>query len=352
MIAKASKMDGRERVLTALAREKPDRIPADLWAEPGVWERLKKDLNVDSEEAVRETLAIDIRYISPIYPADTIANGIRQNMWGERWEKVETCYGLEWEHTRGALHDATSLEEMQTFSWPSCDQVDYSRIAAEVARCEGRAIFFGNADFFERPGLVRGLQNILVDVKIAPEIVDFLQERFVSFFIEDFYRTLEASHRRIDVFWALTDLGTQDRLIMGREAMERFIFAPLRRMAKVVHREGVKLMFHSCGAVRETIPDLLACGVDILNPLQPAARGMEPASLKRDFGDALCFHGGIDIQYLLPRGNPENVAAEARRVAGILGEGGGYILAPSHNIQLDTPTGNILAMYRPDIRAA
>jgi uroporphyrinogen decarboxylase len=123
-------------------------------------------------------------------------------------------------------------------------------------------------------------------------------------------------------------------------------------MAEVVHREGVKLMFHSCGAVRETIPDLLACGVDILNPLQPAARGMEPASLKRDFGDALCFHGGIDIQYLLPRGNPENVAAEARRVAGILGEGGGYILAPSHNIQLDTPTGNILAMYRPDIRAA
>jgi uroporphyrinogen decarboxylase len=343
-------MDSRERVLAAIQRVKPDRVPADLWAEPAVWERLKSDLGCATEEAVRERLGIDVRYISPRYPPDSYRNGIRQNMWGERWAKTTTVYGTEWEHTQGALHGAQSIAELEAFPWPTCDEVDYSHLAEEARQSEGRALFFGNADFFERPGLVIGLENMLVDVMIAPDLVDFLQERFVTFFIEDFYRTLEASGRRIDVFWALTDLGTQERLLMGREAMERFIFAPLARMAEVVHREGVKVMFHSCGAVREVIPELIASGVDILNPLQPAAKGMEPAGLKRDFGARLAFHGGIDIQYLLPRESPETVAAEARRVAEVLGGDGGYVLSPSHNIQLDTSTANILAMYDPRAR--
>jgi len=343
-------MDSRERVLAAISHQPPDRVPCDLWAEPGVWERLKRDLGAKTEEDVRTVLDVDIRYISPIYPPDTITNGVRQNMWGERWEKTSTVYGLEWEHTRGVLFDAQTQADLEAFPWPTCDQVDYSHVKEEVRRYEGRAIFFGNADFFERPGLVRGLENILVDVMLNQDMVDYLQERFVSFFIEDFHRTMEAAGGKIDVFWALTDLGTQHGLFMGRDAMERYVFKPLKRLAEVVHRAGVKLMFHSCGAVREVIPDLINCGVDILNPLQPAAKGMEPAGLKRDFGEAIAFHGGIDIQYLLPQQSSEAVAAEVGRVAGILGAQGGYVLSSSHNIQLDTPTENILAMYRAEAR--
>jgi uroporphyrinogen decarboxylase len=343
-------MNSRERVLASINHQKPDRVPADLWAEPGVWERLKKDLGVSTEEDVRRKLEVDIRYISPIYPPDTITNGVKQNMWGERWEKTSTVFGLEWEHTRGVLFDAQSGADLEAFPWPTCDQVDYSHVRDDVRKYDGCAIFYGNADFFERPGLVRGLENILVDVMINQDMVDSLQERFVSFFIEDFYRTMEAARRRIDVFWALTDLGTQHRLLMGRETMDRYIFKPLKRLADVVHREGVKMMFHSCGAVREVIPDLVACGVDILNPLQPAAQGMEPAGLKKDFGKEISFHGGIDIQFLLPQKTAEVVAAEAQRVAGILCDQGGYILSPSHNIQLDTPTENIMAMYRTEAR--
>ena len=343
-------MDSRERVLASIAHEKPDRIPCDLWAEPGVWERLKRDLGADSEEAVRKALEIDIRYISPRYPPDTLSNGVKQNMWGERWEKTSTVFGLEWEHTHGVLFDAQSVSDLEAFPWPTCEQVDYSHIAEDVKRHEGYALFYGNADFFERPGLVRGLENLFVDVLINQDMVDYLQERFVSFFIEDFHRTMEAAGGKIDVFWALTDLGTQERLIMGRESMDRYIFKPLKRMADVVHREGVKMMFHSCGAVREVIPELIACGVDILNPLQPAAKGMEPARLKKDFGAEIAFHGGIDIQYLLPQKPPAVVAAETGRVGRILCDQGGYVLSPSHNIQLDTPTENIRAMYRTEAR--
>jgi len=343
-------MDSRERVLASINHEKADRIPCDLWAEPGVWERLRHDLGVKTDEEVRKALEIDIRYVSPEYPADTVTNGVKQNMWGERWEKTATVYGVEWEHVRGVLWDAQGVADLEAFPWPTCDQVDYSGVAQQVRRAEGKAIFYGNADFFERPGLVRGLENILVDAMINQDMVDYLQERFVSFFIEDFYRTMEASGRRVDVFWALTDLGTQKGLYMGPAVMQRYIFAPLAKMADVVHREGVKMMFHSCGAVRGVIPDLIASGVDILNPLQPAATGMEPAGLKKDFGSRLAFHGGIDIQYLLPQKGAEEVAAETDRVAHILCAGGGYVLSPSHNIQLDTPTENINAMYRTEAR--
>jgi uroporphyrinogen decarboxylase len=343
-------MDSRERVLASLNHETPDRIPCDLWAEPGVWDRLKKDLGVSTDEAVRKALEVDVRYISPRYPADTITNGVKQNMWGERWEKTSTVFGVEWEHTRGVLFDAQSVSDLEAFPWPTCDHVDYSHVAQDVKSYEGHALFYGNADFFERPGLVRGLENIFVDVMINQDMVDYIQERFVSFFIEDFHRTLEAAGGRIDVFWALTDLGTQERLIMGREAMERYIFTPLKRMADVVHKEGVKLMFHSCGAVREVIPELISCGVDILNPLQPAAKGMEPSGLKKDFGRKIAFHGGIDIQYLLPQKSAVEVAAETKRVSHILCDQGGYVLSPSHNIQLDTPVENIRAMYRTEAR--
>jgi uroporphyrinogen decarboxylase len=114
---------------------------------------------------------------------------------------------------------------------------------------------------------------------------------------------------------------------------------------ELVHRHGVKFMFHSCGAVRELIPDLIELGVDILNPIQPAATGMAPEGLKRDFGQRLCFHGGIDVQFLLPLESAATVRAEVARRAQLLGQGGGYILAPSHNLQQDIPTENIVAMY-------
>jgi uroporphyrinogen decarboxylase len=343
-------MDSRERVLASIAHRRPDRVPADIWAEPKVWERLKTDLRMGSEDEIMDFLDTDVRYVSPVYPAETVENGVRQNMWGERWKQTETCFGLDWEHTKGALYDAASLDDVKRLAWPSCDDADYSGLGKKVDSYAGKAIFYGNADFFERPSLVRGFENFLVDAMINTDIVEYMQEKYVAFFIEDFHRAMEATGGRIDVFWALTDLGTQDGLIMGGETMERFIFEPLRRMVEVVHRAGVKFMFHSCGAIRDAIPALIDCGIDILNPIQPRAAGMEAGRLKSDFGSALAFHGGIDIQFLLPLESPETVAAETGRIAGLMCKDGGYILNPSHNIQPDVPTANILAMYRRDLR--
>jgi len=104
-------------------------------------------------------------------------------------------------------------------------------------------------------------------------------------------------------------------------------------------------MYHTCGAVRRLIPDFIEMGVDILNPIQVSAKGMEPAGLKRDFGDALCFHGALDIQTVLSQGTPDQVRAEVAQLCQVLGQGGGFILAPTNNVMPETPVENILALY-------
>ena len=343
-------MNSRERVLAAIAHREPDRVPADIWAEAEVWDRLIRDLGVQTADQVRERLGIDIRYISPAYPPDVERDGIRQNMWGERWARANTPWGENWEHIDGALSGASSLDEIEAFPWPTCSDVDYSTLAEQCDRCDGYAIAFGNADIFERPALVRGLENMLCDTALHPDWVEYLTKVFLDFFIEDFNRSMEATGGRIDIYYAMTDLGTQSGLLQSMDTFRRFIAPSIRTLADLVHRHGVKFMFHSCGAVREAIPDLIRLGVDVLNPIQPAAAGMDPQGLKKDFGRELCFHGGIDIQYLLPLESADAVRREVRRRVGILGDGGGYILAPSHNLQQDIPTENILAMYDGTLR--
>ncbi|MHB0999221.1 MAG: uroporphyrinogen decarboxylase family protein [Armatimonadota bacterium] len=343
-------ISSRERVLMAINHEAPDRVPADIWAEDIIWERLIHDIGVSTRDEVCRKLESDVRYISPAYPADVICGEVKQNMWGERWMISNTPWGADWQHIHGALSEAQGLDEVVSFPWPTCDDVDYSAISKQCDCADGYAIAFGNADIFERPGLVRGLENMLCDTVLNPDIVEYLTQIFLDFYIEDFHRIMEASGGRVDIYYAMTDLGTQHELLLGMDTFNRFIAPSIRALAETVHQEGVKFMFHSCGAVRGAIPALIELGVDILNPIQPAAAGMEPQALKDDFGGELCFHGGIDIQYLLPQAGRDEIQREIRRRVKILGAGGGYVLAPSHNLQFDISTENILAMYDVSLR--
>ena len=120
----------------------------------------------------------------------------------------------------------------------------------------------------------------------------------------------------------------------------KFIFEQFRKK-----NPDIKIAWHTCGSIVPIIPDLIEIGLDILNPIQPEAEGMDPGYLKREFGRDLIFFGGISVQNLMPYGDPESIREEVKRLCGILGEGGGYIVAPAHNIQYDTPVENILALF-------
>ncbi len=238
-------MTSRERVLAAVNHQPTDRVPADMWAEEPVWERLLKDLGSSNREEILNRLHVDLRYISAIYPPDVVTDGVKQNMWGEHWMMANTPWGVDWEHVNGALAGAASLAEIKAFPWPTCDQVDYSTLASQCDKYEGYAIVCGNADVFERPALTRGLENFLCDTALNPDWVDFITKTFLDFYVEDFKRYWEASKGRIDIFWALTDLGTQSGLFQSRKFFRRFIAPSIKTLVDLVHRHGVKFMFHS-----------------------------------------------------------------------------------------------------------
>jgi len=126
----------------------------------------------------------------------------------------------------------------------------------------------------------------------------------------------------------------------------QFVAPYLKRMIDHIHRLGGLVLYHSCGMIAPFIPDLIALGVDVLDPIQPVGPAMQPESLKREFGARLSFHGGMDMQNLLPKGTPAQVAAAARHNCEVLGKGGGYILGPAHLFQPDVPPENIIAVYR------
>lgn len=344
-------MTPKERVLAALSKKKPDRTPVDFWAEPIVEDRLLADLGLENQDSLLDRLEVDIRPLVPVEPPfKTISPGIRENFWGERWKKMEILGNEEWIHIPGALSKAKAMQDLERFNWPTPDIIDYSVLKDQADKHPEHALKYGFSDIFERPSLVRGIENFLCDLTERPEMAHYLIEKFTVFYSEDLTRALEAAGGRIDIYLSLTDLGTQSGPLISLKMFDAFVKPYLKRLFSIAHQAGVKTLFHTCGASRFFIPGLIEAGMDILNPIQVRASGMVPRELKAEFGDKICFHGGVDIQETLPKGSPQEVQAEVKTRIEELGRNGGYILCPTHNLQNDTPTRNILAMYDPKIR--
>jgi len=168
---------------------------------------------------------------------------------------------------------------------------------------------------------------------------------FVSYEVEVTRRFLEACAGQLDIAYFGNDFGTQRGLFISPEHYQRFMRGPLKGFYDVCRDYGCKVMQHSCGSVRAIIPWLLEDGLDILDPVQVRAAGMNLSGLYRDFGDRLCFHGGVDTQGTLPFGSPEEVRAEVRSYLDLARDRGGYVLTGSQDLIADIPDDNILAMY-------
>jgi len=344
-------MTPRQRVLTALDRQRPDRAPVDYWAEPCVTERLLKDLRLKDRDELLEHLDVDIRVLSATEPPlRESPGGIRENFWGERWKKVNVLGAEEWFHVNGALAQARTIEDLERFDWPTPDCFDYGPLKEQLRKYQGYALRYGFGDTLERPSLVRGKEEFYCDMALRPEMAHFIINKFTEFYCEDLVRALEATDGRIDMVLLLADLGTQNGLMFSKEMLDAFFVPYAGKLFSIARSAGVKSMLHSCGSVRDYIPELIEAGVDILNPIQVAARGMVPAELKEEFGEKLSFHGAVDIQHTLPHGTPEDVREEVKARIGQLGHDGGYIVCSTHNLQNDAPTENILAMYDLDAR--
>lgn len=352
--------DCRTRVLTTLDHRPPDRTPVFVTLTPQVAERLADATGVPHEPPIDSLLSTRISHarllthlgndavgIAACAPPDALTrvedDGTLVNEWGMRFRSV----GLYDEFSEFPLAHATTVKDVESYSL--LDPLARGRYdAAEAAVREFGAshVVFGDLEcsMFETAWYLVGFEKLLSDMATNEAYVSALLDRLVDLST----RTgLELIRRGADVIWAGDDFGTQAGMLMS-PVMWRRVFKPrIRAMFEAFRDEKpeIKLAWHSCGSIVPIIPDFIEIGLDILNPIQPRAKGMEPHFLKREYGRDLVFFGGLDIQELLPRGTVPEVKNEVRRLVDILGEGGGYILAPAHNVQDDTPTENILAVF-------
>jgi len=347
-------MTSRERVLAAIHRRTADRTPADYKAEPAVNAYMMEHLHAADYDALLRRLEIDVRRLEPRYvgpPVRPIDAEVFEDYWGIRSKRLAAGRGEYDMHVHTPVWDALTVEDLARHAWPTPDIFDYSVMRGQCAAYRDYAVMYEGADLFTRPGILRNMENLLVDMVERPEMAHFIFGKFTDFYVADITRALEATRGGFDIYCEWSDYGTQRALLMSVPMFRTFVAPYLKRLIDVCHAGGVAFMAHSCGAIRPIIPELIALGVDILDPIQVAAEGMEPAGLKRDFGGRLAFHGGICTQRTLPFGTPKDVRDAVRDRVATLGAGGGYIIASSHDISADTPPENIAAMYEPSLRA-
>lgn len=346
-------MNARERVLTAVDRRLPDRTPADYKAEPEVNACMMEHLRVSDYDQLLERLDVDVRRLEPRYvgaPPKPCGDDVFEDYWGIRSVHLSASHGSYDMHVHNPVWDAQSVDDLAKHHWPSPDVFDYSAMCEQCERFRDYAIMYEGADLFTRPCILRNMENVMMDMVMRPEMAHYLFDRFATFYCEDVTRAIEATGGGFDIYCQWSDYGTQRGLLMSIPMWREFIAPYLKRLIDVVHSGGAKFMLHSCGAVRELIPDFLDLGVDILDPVQVAAAGMKPAELKREFGDRLSFHGGVCTQTTLPFGGVDDVRNAVLDRVATLGAGGGYVIASSHDISADTPPENIVAMYDVALR--
>jgi uroporphyrinogen decarboxylase len=353
----ARNMTSKARVMTAVHRGEPDRTPVDFSANADTLARLQRDLNCADHRCLLERLGADIvdlrGVVDPIYQGPIPQtrqgpDGVTENFWGWRTRPMETATGREVSYCDFVLAGCSTVEELENHIWPEPDWFDFSDLADRLDLWQDLAVMASGASIWQHPSFLRGLDRLLMDLMVEPELAEFLLDRFTEFYVGYFDRMFTAAVGRIDLFRIADDMGMQDRLLISPELFDRYFAPRLRRLIEMAHSHGVKVMFHSCGAIVPLIDRLIDLGVDVLDPLQAAAAGMDPAALKRDFGSRIALHGSIDTQYLLPQGSPQEVRQTTRRMIDLLGTGGGFILAPCHVLQTDIPTENILALYETD----
>ncbi|MCX5731346.1 MAG: uroporphyrinogen-III decarboxylase-like protein [Deltaproteobacteria bacterium] len=338
-------MSPRERWLAVLQRRKPDRVPMDYWATAEATRKLLRHLGCADERAMCDRLHIDLPVtVSPRYAGPPIPDDADE--FGCRYRDVDYGTGSYRECTHHPLAGYSSVAEIaRNYRWPSPDWYDTSVIPGQLAGLERFPVRGGGSEPFLTYKSLRGDEQAFVDLVENPEVAHYILGRLFDLAYENTRRIFETIPGKVMISYVAEDMGGQEDLMISPAQIREFLLPGMRRMIGLVHGAGSYVFHHNDGAVRRIIPDMIEAGIDALNPVQWRCPGMEREALKRDFGDKVVFHGGVDNQQTLPFGTADDVRREVADNLRILGSGGGYILAQCHNIQAVSPVENVVALY-------
>jgi len=351
-------MNPKERVKTILSFKEADRVPWDLWATPEVIELLCKKLNLADKESLLRYFEVDFRYIvGPSFVGQELKkydDGSVEDLWGVRRKTITLEKdGIKWSYKHvliSPLEKAESVKEIDEYKWPSYDLWDYSELKKECMKYKDFVIV-NAGDRLDRTAqlkpmmYLRGVEQSLIDLYTNPKIAEAIIEHIKNYFLEYNKRVFEEVKGEVDIFMMGDDFGTQHGLMVSKEMWKKFFKDGFKKYIELAHRYGMKVMHHTCGSVKELIPEFIDCGLDILQSLQPRAKDMDLKTLKKEFGKYIAFHGGIDIQQTLPKGTKEDIRKEVEEKMAVGKPGGGFIISTAHNIQPDTPLQNIITLF-------
>ena len=372
-------MTPRERVLVALEHREADRVPRDfagtryssMHAE--AYQRLRPAMGLPEAEIrivdttqglagihddILQRLGADVGLVTGGAP-----HGFSKEITDDgEYERFLDEFGVMRARPHGGLYDESTssplsgsitLDDIEAYRWP--DPVDPGRFegmrerAAQVHDVDGRATVVGSlcAGVTEMHFRLRGYEDGYMDMALNPDLARALMRKVTDLKLAYWERVLDEIGPELDIAAEADDLGAQHAPLFSPGAY-RDIVKPLHReiIELIKRRSKAKFFLHSCGAIKELIPDLIDIGVDALNPVQVSAAGMETAELKAEFGADITFWGGtVDPQKTLARGTPEEVHDEAVRRINELKPGGGFVIASIHNMQAQVPVENILAFW-------
>lgn len=342
----------RDRILAAIGRETLDRIPTDYWGTDEVTLAVCRHLGCANTFEMYDRLGVDgiagagPRYIGP--PLPTCGDGFfyTAQAWGMRFQAQEYAGGVYWEQSYYPLAEAKSIEDLNNYAWPELDWFDYDVIVQQCARHPERAIEVGYSAIFYYHNMLRGLELSLMDPLLWPEFTHHLLQKISDFLYEYHARSFEATHGLAHLTQVTDDFGTQRDLLISPKVFHEFYKPHIQRAIDLAKSFGLLVFHHDDGAIRPLIPELVEMGIDVLNPVQWRCEGMDPSELKDTFGEQVCFHGGIDNQEIMPFGTTDDVRKEVADKLSTLGrDGRGYILAPCHALQPNTPVANVVTLY-------
>jgi len=349
-------MNSRERVLTAIEHQKPDRVPLDCQYcfQPEIWSELKAHYNC-SEDTILKKFGIDFRNVGMRNTKEQemlkefpkmLPDGTFKDTYGirRRWSTTLSGMSRHWVIVSHPLENVESLDEYKFPEIPDPSARDLSDTARRIRKVQkdGYAAKFRYFEyFFELPWQLRGFNKFIVDMYINEKFVDELLNKQLERWLQ---RAKVLDELRPDIIWHGDDVGTQVGMMIRPDLWRKFIKPRFKKAIEDAKKRcGAYMLYHTDGNVEPIIPELIEIGVDILNPVQPDC--MDPAKIKRLYGDKLTLHGTISVQETLPFGTVEEIKSVVKNRVETCGYDGGLILAPSHTVEPPTPVENVVALF-------
>ena len=373
-------MNSRERVQTTLNHQEPDRVPFDLGGTPMsgmhkvAYENLRKFLGLPEvdiqisdtiqqlatiDEDMKDYLKIDIHNVAPRSSSkynlafqDEGDYSTYTDEWGIGWRSPKKG-GLYYDMYSWPLKTVETVEELEAnYRWPDAGDpkrfVDLREKALQTI-AEGKAVVVGSlsAGVSEMHAWTRGFENYFTDFYLNPNLAEYIMDKVVELKMIFWEAALNEIGDLIDVMIEADDLAGQKNLFFSRDMYRKFIKPRHTKLFTFMKaRTNAKLFYHCDGALMPILWDLKESGIDILNPLQKSAAGIDYAAIKKEYGNDISFWGaGVDTQRIFDQGTPEEVRDDTRRNIEIMAPGGGFVCTTIHNTQASVTPENYMAFW-------